>query len=149
MNVTVDGIIYQDQSHGGISHLWDEILLRMCAQEDSLSIDLLTSGECKKTPPVHPQINHRVLFPIDSLLRPTRFWRSTRFHIRAYFQYLASKNRINGIWHSTFFTLPYIWTGPVVLTVHDMIYERFAEDIFNSPVYADLRRYTQQCLARV
>ena len=29
-----------------------------------------------------------------------------------------------------------------------MIYERFAEEIFNSPVYADLRRYTQQCLAR-
>ena len=84
MDVTLDGIIYQLQSQGGISHIFDEILPRMCDEDDALSIDLLISGKCRKAIPIHPHINTLNLFPIDDVLCPTRLWGTTRFPIRAY-----------------------------------------------------------------
>lgn len=148
MNITVDGIIYQNQSHGGVSHLYDEILPRMCDEDDSLNINLLTLGRCKKALPVHSHIYHQALFPIDNLLRPTRIWKSSRFHIRAYIQHLTYQAEKGSIWHSTFFTMPYSWNGPVVASVYDLIYERFAQDIFINPIFDDLRIYQRKCLER-
>ena len=145
MNVIVDGIIYQKQSQGGISHIYDEILPRMCNEYDFLKIDLLTSGPCKKALPVHSHIKHTALFPIDSFLRPTRLWRNKRFHIRAYLQHLTFSDSREKIWHSTYSTMPYNWKGPVVFSIYDMIHERFALDLFNQPYEEDYRIHKRQC----
>jgi glycosyltransferase involved in cell wall biosynthesis len=126
--------------------MYDEILPRMCDKYDSLYINLLTSGRCKKVLPRHPHINHHALFPIDNILRPTRFWGNTRLNIRAYLQYLACQDNKGKIWHSTYYTMPYNWKGPVVLTVYDMIFERFALDIFTSRIYNDYRIHKKHCV---
>lgn len=148
MNVTIDGIIYQIQSQGGISNLYDEILPRMCDEDDSLSIDLLTSGNCMKTLPKHPHINHHRLFPVDNFLRPTRIWKSKRFDIRAYFQNLEYQSRRGSVWHSTSFTIPYKWKGPVITSVYDLIYFRFEKNIFNNSIAEDYRMHQRQCIER-
>ena len=148
MNITVDGIIYQAQSHGGISHLYEEILPRMCEQDHGLHINLLTSGKCKKALPVHPQITHRALIPIDDILRPTRLWGSTRFGIRAYLQNSMRNNYRDQIWHSTYYTVPYKWKGPIVLTVYDMISEHFAVELFNKHIDEVYRKHKRHCIEK-
>ena len=147
MKVTIDGIIYHLQSQGGISHIFDEILPRMCDQDDSLSIDLLISGKHKKETPVHPHIHTYNLFPID-ILCPTRIWGTTRFPIRAYLQYLTYPDKSKNIWHSTYYTLPYKWNGPVVITAYDLITERFALDIYNKPRDEKERIHQRKCIER-
>lgn len=148
MDITVDGIIYESQLHGGVSHLYDEILPRMCDQDDSLRVRVLTSGACRRGPPVHPHISWRMLFPVDDLFRPRRFWRSSRFQIRAYLQHFAYEGGVGDVWHSTNYTIPYSWRGPVVLTVYDLIYERFSSDILSEPIYESIREHRRRCVAR-
>jgi glycosyltransferase involved in cell wall biosynthesis len=148
MNIIVDGIIYQTQSHGGISRLYDEILPRMCDQDQDLRISLLTSGKCKKTPPRHPRIDHQELFPIDELLRPTRLWGRIGLGIRAYLQNSTQLNREGQIWHSTYFTIPHTWKGSIVLTVYDMILERFAKDLFSKPINEAYRKHKRYCIEK-
>ncbi len=147
MDITIDGIIYESQFQGGISRVYDEILPRMCDQDSTLEIKLVTSGSCKKMLPVHPRIVHERLLPIDDMLRPIGLWSTKRFGIRSYWHFLTGKMHQKGIWHSTNFTLPYGWRGPVLLSVYDMMHERFAQRIFNMPIHQDLRAYRKACIA--
>jgi glycosyltransferase involved in cell wall biosynthesis len=148
MNVTVDGIVYQLQSHGGISRIYDEILPRMCARDAALHVSLLTTGKCRKAVPTHPRIDHHALPPVDDLMRPRILWRSSRYTVRALTQHLLHQKGGAGIWHSTGFTLPHRWKGPVVLTVYDMVYEHYRRDFFAGSVFDDVRVHKQRCVAR-
>lgn len=145
MKVLVDGIIYQNQSHGGISRLYNEILPRMCAMDDSLWITLLTSGRCRQPLPLHARIRHRPLFPVNSILRPGRLWWPVVPRIRAFVQQSAVGDGRGRIWHSTYYTMLDKWKGATVVTVHDMIHERFVY-LFNGSVNEQFRKRKQQCI---
>ena len=144
MIVVVDGAIYQLQSHGGISRLFNEILPRMCDIDDSLRIQPLTEGSLKPTLPQHAHIELRSIFPVGRYLRPGRLWRP----ILPLARQLAIKMQIGRgmeqIWHSTYYTFPESWDGARVVTVVDMIPELFPQlfdTLWNEELRQRKRRY--------
>ena len=145
LEVIVDGIIYQGLSNGGISRLFSEILPRMCGMDDSLYITLLTDGKLRQPLPEHGRIIHRVIPPVKRYLRPGRVWKpvvaaATQFVLQLWF------GRGEGrIWHSTYYTMPKKWDGPSIVTVADMIYERFP-DLFSGPSNDRFRKEKWRCV---
>ena len=140
MHIVVDGIIYERQRYGGISRIFNEVLPRVCNIDAAVTVTLLTSRlESRSTDklPVHPHIYHRALFPPARMLRSRRLWRLTP-HVRALAQQRYLKRNRNGIWHSTYYTNLNSWTGPIVVTVADMIYERFTS-LFTGPMNDQIR----------
>ncbi len=128
LTVTVDGVIYQRQSRGGISRLYSEILPRMCAMDESLHIILLTRGRLRQSLPEHPRIAHRAIFPVRRYLRPGRVWKPVIPPIRRLIRRMWIGRGEGQIWHSTYFTMPPSgWEGMQVVTVYDMIYELFSD----------------------
>lgn len=51
------------------------------------------------------------------------------------------------IWHSTYYTTPGRWRGPVVVTVYDMIHEIFS-DMFHGDFYDRFRHTKRSCISR-
>jgi glycosyltransferase involved in cell wall biosynthesis len=145
MEVCVDGIIYEMQSRGGISRLYSEILPRMCAMDDSLEIMLLTAGRVRQPLPTHTRILHRRHLPIDRIFRPWRLWAPAYPRLRSLAQWLAMGHGQGGIWHSSYYTMPARWIGPVVMTVHDMIHERFSH-MFDTVADERFRQLKKRCM---
>jgi len=140
MKILIDGIIFQKDPYGGIARLFREILPRMCDLEPELDIILFSDGPLMSETPTHPQIQHRHTLPVRRLFRVSGFIRKIIYPIRRIFSFLWNKARNiwlrkerDAIWHSTFYTLPTIWDGPIVVTVHDMIHEKFHE-YYNDPL---------------
>jgi glycosyltransferase involved in cell wall biosynthesis len=134
LEVIVDGVIFQFQSRGGVSRVFSEILPRMCEQDESLRITLLTrEGRAPLQPlPVHPLITRRAVPHLDPYLRPGRLWGRYAPAVKRLMNKLWVGDGAGKIWHSTYFTQPDQWRGAQVVTVHDMIYERYP-DRFNEP----------------
>ena len=57
MKITIDGLIYQKNPHGGIARVYREIIPRICDLEPSIRFDLYFDGPILGNPPKHPQIN--------------------------------------------------------------------------------------------
>lgn len=146
MRAIVDGLIFETQQYGGISRLYSEILPRMCAMDDSLQITLLTAGKLRQALPAHPRIVHRPHLPVDRIFRPYRIWAPAYPQLRGLLQRLAMAHNGGGIWHSTYYTMPTRWTGPLVVTVVDMIHERFSQ-IFDTPRDDRFRQRKRQCIS--
>lgn len=141
MEVVVDGIIYQYQSHGGISRLFSEILPRMCEIDESLRIMLFTSGRCRQALPAHPHIHHLPIPPVERFLRPGRLWGPIIPPAKDLIQRLWVGSAKGGIWHTTYYTMPPLpWDGPIVITVVDMIYEKFPEYFYNATKFIERKR---------
>lgn len=140
LKVTVDGVIYQMHSYGGISRFFSEILPRLCEIDESLSITLLTSGRCRQALPVHGHIYHRSIPPIDRLLRPSRLWTSIAPRAKELVHRPWVESGQGRIWHSTYYTMPFSWNGPLVVTVPDMIYERFPHYFKDSKEFLKRKR---------
>ena len=129
-DLVIGGVIFQNQRKGGISRLFKEVLPRICDIDNTLNVYLFTSGPQLQSLPEHNNIEYYEIPNIKKFLRPQRLFReiTQKFEetiIRNKFGYLDG-----AIWHSTYFTNVQNWQGPVVVTVHDMIYERFPE-LFN------------------
>ncbi len=75
MKVVVDGSIYRYQLHGGITRIWNEILPRMCEQDEDLSFEVLTLPESRQALPSHERIGNRAMPNYEVTLRPRRVWR--------------------------------------------------------------------------
>jgi len=145
MRAVVDGLIYQMQFRGGISRLYSEILPRMCDLDDSLRITLFTEGRLKQELPKHRHITHLAIPPMKRYLRPRRVWRAIVPQARRFVRRLWIGSGKGQVWHSTYYTLPERWDGVQVVTVHDMIHERFAHE-FNSPWHKWLRERKRDCV---
>ena len=146
LKVVVDGIIYQHQSHGGISRLYSEILPRMCNLESLLDIEILTIGGVKQPLPDHKRIFHRPVPQVAQILRPWRLWKPFIPHIQHFVKDIWTGRGDGKIWHSTYYTLPpERWTGRQVVTVVDMIHERFPK-LFNRPRDEPFREQKQRCV---
>ena len=147
MNVIFDGIIYQLQSQGGIIRIYSEILPRMCDLDDSVHITLLTEGESRQALPEHKHIIHRSFPPIKRYLRPGRLWKPVITRARQLMIRLSVGRGRGQIWHSTYYTQPGPWDGLQILTVADMIYERFP-DLFSGPGSEQFREQKRRCVQK-
>ena len=145
MNAIIDGIIFQSQGHGGVSRLYREILPQMGDLDDELSTTIITAGRCRQPLPVHPSIKHCRLFPIDDLLRPHRLWRPILDPAREALQRLGLRGLRGDLWHSTHYAWLRSWEKPTVVTVYDMIHERFAH-LFNKKYHESFRRQKEHCI---
>lgn len=145
MKVIVDGIIYQLQSQGGISRIYSEILPRMCDLDDSLRITLLTEGELRQSLPENRHIIHRRIPPVKRYLRPGRLWKPIIPRTRQLMLRFSVGRGAGQIWHSTYYTLPEHWNGLQVVTVHDLIHERFP-DMFSGPGSDQFREEKRRCV---
>ena len=113
----IDGKIFELQARGGISRIFQEIIPRICETEP---IDLLVS----KTP--------RQELPTHSNLR--LFNKQNQLDDKA-------------IWHSSYYTLPKKWRGPIVITVADLIYELYSP-LFRGFGADRLRKQRRRCIER-
>jgi glycosyltransferase involved in cell wall biosynthesis len=145
LHITVDGIIYRLQQTGGISRLFTEILPRICRLDDGLEMTILTSGPLSQQPPMHPRIYHKRVPEIDRYLRPALFSQGFRGRIRQSWDNLWIGRGKGRIWHSTYYTIPKGWEGLQVVTVADMIYERFPE-LFGGPASDEFRELKRRCV---
>jgi len=134
MEVVVDGIIYQLQSHGGISRVFSEILPRMCSIEDSLHVQILTQGSLKQQLPKHKNITSCSVPYIDRYPYPKQLWGPIINIVNKIMHNLKTGKGKNKIWHSTYYTTPQKWCGHSVATVHDMVFERFPQ-FYNGPKF--------------
>ncbi len=145
MQVVVDTIIFNSDAHGGIPRLYSEILPRMCDIDDSLEIALLDTGLRRPTLPMHPRIHRHFLLPVDRVLRPARVWWPVLPRARQLVQRSWASKSKGMIWHSTYYTMVDQWQGPRVVTVVDMIHERF-EHLFSGGINNQLREQKRRCI---
>jgi glycosyltransferase involved in cell wall biosynthesis len=103
MQVVVEGFIYQVQAKGGISRIFNETMGRMCERDRNLRFTVLTDGTNAQDLPAHPSIRYQ--------------------HHRLDPELVKSRS---AIWHSTYFTPPEEWSGVEIVTVYDMVPERFS-----------------------
>ena len=126
---------------GGVTRMSAEILPRMCAIDPDLTLEVLAPNPLRRSLPAHPSIRRTAPVPVDSWLRPHRLWRRPADWARRATYGAAARGDRSRVWHSTYYTVPLRWRGPKVVTVHDMIYERFPE-LFpgNSAAHAQRRK---------
>jgi glycosyltransferase involved in cell wall biosynthesis len=132
MKLVVDGIIFQNQSTGGISRIYHEILPLMCTLDEKMKITILTSGRLRQPMPEHPRIFHTRILPVSDVLRPRRIWLRPHESIRRRLISRAIADvEDDAVWLSTYYTMPPTgWTGKTVAFVYDMIHEKYAH-LFN------------------
>ncbi|EMG6583420.1 glycosyltransferase family 4 protein [Providencia rettgeri] len=101
MNIIYDGIIYKLQSSGGVSVYFNEIISRAKLLEKSVLL-------------------------CDSNSIPDEFSDiSVKFTSRFLERYRDVKCNIDGIFHSSYYRLPYNRKLKVITTVHDFTYEKY------------------------
>ena len=146
MKLVIDGVIYQYQATGGISRLFTETLPRVCSLDDGVEMTLFTTGPLIQQLPSHPRIRHLQSRDLTPYLRPAALWRPFEERAKqAWFSLSVGSGR-GRIWHSTYFTRPpETWKGLQVVTMPDMIYERFP-DLFTGAGSDRFREQRKQCV---
>ena len=147
LKVIVDGVVYQWGIQGGIMRLFSEILPRMCDIDKSLHIELLTAGKMRQSLPSHSRIFYYSIPHIEPYMRPRSVWRPFVPTAERLVRRLWVGRGEGQIWHSTYYTQPGRWDGFQVVTVVDMIHERFA-DLFYEPVWDHFREQKRRCVQR-
>jgi glycosyltransferase involved in cell wall biosynthesis len=152
VDLVVDGVIFQKDPHGGIARMFREMLPRMCELDPALAVVLFTDGPLRGALPAHPRIVHRSLPGVRPTLRPHGWLRRTLYPLRRLLG--SSWNRLRrswladlsgGIWHSTFYTFPERWGGPQVVTVYDLIPERYPW-FYSDPLEEVGRQRKRRCI---
>lgn len=131
IRVTMDGIIFETQKQGGISRMYQEILPRLCGADPSSRISLFTKRALAQPVPAGSCIDYFQIHSPERFLRPTRLFGRTYPLVRAVCAHPYLMRRRTSVWHSTYYTMPLSWDGPIVTTVHDLIHERFP-NLFSS-----------------
>jgi glycosyltransferase involved in cell wall biosynthesis len=145
MKVIVDGIIYQHQVFGGISKIYNAILPRMCEMDSTLELSIFHTSKPLQSIPEHASIHQIRLPAIEYFFRPHRYLYKLGYSARMQLAKNYFKNYTNTIWHSTYFTHISEWSGPLLITVYDMIYERY-HNIFNQPFDDYIRKQKRKCI---
>lgn len=145
MQVIVDGVIFQRQSHGGISRIYNEVIPRLCAMDESIKFTILASKALKRSLPAHARIHYHRLLPIEFLLRPSSLWWPVIPQIREGLQKHEIDNGLGKIWHSTYYTRLKGWLGKEIVTVVDMTHELFP-DLFNRRRDKFFRQRKRDCI---
>ena len=145
MEIYVDALILESQLHGGIPRIFYEILPRMCNIESSLQVNLLIFGITLGSHPQHPRITHNV-FQGPEFMRTYR-GRGQKYleKARRLITRMGISETQHKIWHSTYYSSLPFWKGPKVVTVYDLIYEKYPSLFIDADkVISDKRREVTQ-----
>ena len=145
MEIVVDGIIYESQSTGGISRLFTETLPRVCCLDEAVEMTLFTTGPLSQQLPAHARISNLRIPDLTPYLRPAALWRPLEERVKQTWLTLWIGSGRGKLWHSTYFTRPPTWKGLEVVTVPDMIYERFP-DLFAGAASDRFREQRKRCV---
>ena len=132
MNIVMDGYTYQAQASGGVSRIYNEIVPRMLELDENLFFELLTHGRLSQAPPKHPRLIHYGISRSPNSRSNSKYWQPALNRIQQVYVNWRIGDGRNKIWHPTYFAVRERWAGARVVTVYDMILERFM-DQFNSP----------------
>lgn len=143
--IVVDAIIFEIQKRGGISRIYKEILPRICDLDDSIKIKIFSSGRVLQPLPKHSNLEYSEVFDIRKIGRRNRMLHTSAQKIFEQLIRYRFDNGSKSIWHSTYFTYVSNWQGPVVVTVHDMIYEQFP-DLFNRKYDQFFKNQKRKCI---
>lgn len=143
MQIVFDTIIYSLQKSGGISRMYNEIIPRIVMFGNDVSIEYLVTkkpiqylpffdNSCSKKVTIHNVTVGEKCF------RPRRLWHKTYPRIKEIAGLISLGDTRKKIWHSTYYTDLMGWRGKKIVTVHDMIYERY-QDIFFEQDNQELR----------
>lgn len=117
----------------------------MCAYEPNIQMHLFTEQIPQQQLPMHPQITYQKIPNIQDYLRPGRVWKPFVPTARKILQRTLWGSGKGAIWHSTYYTQLGFWQGKQVVTVYDMIHERFPE-IFKSKTADQFRIQKKQAI---
>jgi glycosyltransferase involved in cell wall biosynthesis len=127
LDVVVEAGTFCSAPDGGVTRIYREILPRMCEVDPDLTLEVLVQNPLGRSLPMHSSIRRGAPLPVDAWLRPYRVWRRPADWARRAAYGAAARGDRSRLWHSTSFTVPLRWRGPTVVTVYDMIHERFPE----------------------
>ena len=145
VDVVVEASTFFSAPQGGVTRISREILPRMCSTDSDLTIELLTCAPPRGLLPAHSAIRHSPPLPIEAWLRPSRLWRRPAYWAKRAAYDVAARADRGRVWHSTYYTVPLRWRGPVVVTLHDFIYEKFPE-LFASGQAANAQRQKERAV---
>lgn len=149
IEIVLDGIIYSSQKAGGISRLFSEILPRICDYDENIHFQLLLNNKNIQSLPQHEHIFYQNTYKVEPFFRPWRLWRYRLASVKNEMNMLAIGNSRKKIWHSTYYALPpKRWKGAEVVTVHDMIHERYQEFYFSNTWDNDFRDKKRNAIVR-
>ncbi len=131
MHITLDGYIYERQSKGGISRIYHEILPLMCELSQELTIDLWAGENLRQALPIHSKISPHIFPAPYKKMRPTRYFGRLQIQLRQFLLNRAVDLHCS-IWHATYYTLPKERDAPTIISVYDMIQERFPDEFTDS-----------------
>lgn len=125
--------------------MYSEILPRLCEFDPLIDVAVFTARRTSGALPVASCIRHERVFSPERLMWPSSLLGGARPVVRAAFTAARFRRQKASIWHSTYYTVPRSWRGPVVTTVFDLIQERFPS-LFTLPQDAQIRKQKTKCI---
>lgn len=144
MKIYIDGIIYSLQKTRGISRYFNECINNILKLDAKNEINILLYKNIKGNPPKSKNIkyNFNKKIPIP---KPKRIFGYIIKPINNYIKNKYWKKFKKGIFHSTYFTTYKNLKIPQVLTVYDMIHEKFP-NYFNNKNTVDFIKQKEKCI---
>jgi glycosyltransferase involved in cell wall biosynthesis len=136
MRVLYDGLIYETQVAGGINRYFSNIIGRLPEN----FVPLLVGGQQRTVNyPVHSKLRISDLNPFS--FRPSRIAHRWNIYYRDHLEFFSRPNLAHPTYYSLLTGRPVSeYRCPVVITVWDMIYERFSKSMDPTGQIADKKR---------
>ncbi len=144
MNIYIDGIIYNLQKTGGISRYFNEYLSRLNNIEVDTKINILIDKDLIGELPKEENITIKKVRQLTPP-RPNRIFKPLFQPINNYLKNRYWEKLTTGVFHSTYFTTYESLKIPQVLTVHDMIYEKFPV-FFHTKLSLEFVKQKKKCI---
>lgn len=125
MTILYDGFIYACQAHGGINRYFSEVIGRLPREHRAI---VASGAPLMSEPPTRPGLKIRRL-----RVRDFRPWKLARALDSAE-SWIKTRLPLPDVFHPTYYTPSHRpmwerWSGPMVVTVWDMIHELFAAEM--------------------
>ncbi|MAT09318.1 MAG: hypothetical protein CL707_09500 [Chloroflexi bacterium] len=126
MNLIFDGIVFRHHPIGGVARYFNEILTRMSAMDDEFKFTFMSPWELTKMVWLEDVAKSIIKVPpFSRLTHKIEPFRRIGEELETFSARCMSGIGNDAIWHSTYNTIPQVWPGMKVVTIHDLIYEIF------------------------
>ena len=126
MNLIFDGIVFRHHPIGGVARYFNEILTRMSAMDDEFKFTFMSPWELTKMVWLEDVAKSIIKVPpFSRLTHKIEPFRRIGEELETFSARCMSGIGNDAIWHSTYNTIPQVWPGMKVVTIHDLIYELF------------------------
>ena len=124
MDVIIDGYIYHAQKVGGISRIFNEVLPILYSLDSNISVKILMQA---LKPDLNGQIEQVIVPSLEKYFRPWSLWKEFHPILNGLLVNQRIKRSKNKIFHSTYYRSLKGWQGKQVLSVYDLIHEKYPD----------------------